>query len=46
MHYDSELARDRNCGSLEADLLPELETPGPERSVSRGAREYHDCRFI
>ena len=33
MHYDSELARDRDCGSLEADLLPELEAPGPERTV-------------
>ena len=46
MHYDSELARDRDCGSLEADLLSELEAPGPERTVRRGAREYHDCRFI
>ena len=38
MHDDGKLAGDRNGGSLEAELFPEFEPPGPQIAVPSGPR--------
>jgi hypothetical protein len=46
MHDHGELARDRDGGSFEADLLLELEASDAQSAIDRGPRQDHDCRFI
>jgi hypothetical protein len=46
VHDHCELPRDRDGGSLEADFLLELQTPGSQRAVCCGTREDYYGRFI
>ena len=46
VHDDRELSGDGDGGSLEADLLPQLQAPGAQAAVRLGARQDHGRGFV
>src|SRR3954453_13156641 len=46
VHDHRQLARDRDRGALEADLLPQLEAPAPQGAVRAGAGQDRGRRLV